>query len=56
MQRRQRVCGYRDKISQYTASFVGICGNGQFTIYETSEMVDGLGGVVWDGSFLLCNI
>lgn len=48
------LCGYRDIINQNEALLTNICSHGFTAVIESSNFVDGLGGVVWDGSILLC--
>eukprot|EP01041_Mallomonas_annulata_P007791 gene7793-15939_t len=52
----KQLCAYRDSHNQYEASFTKICKNGMISVLETSMMVDGIGGVIWDGSFLMCHL
>lgn len=48
------LSGYRDRINQYEALLTNICKHGSTTVVESSHFVDGIGGVIWDGSILLC--
>ena len=47
------LCGYRDKLNSYEA-FLNLYHSGKsIQVKENSGMVDGIGGIVWEGSILL---